>query len=135
VHGLLPDVQLETGSNSLNTRAIRPAVYILVPSGCQCVTQIRTIVGQVNEVPPPPYVLIVSTGKDTTSATLANAVDDGRGSPIGVRDVHGVLAKTYHASATAPTLLFEAGDGTLASPPHVFQSGDHLEGLLAPLHF
>ena len=88
------------------------------------------IVGQVNEVPPPPYVLIVSQGTDTTSATLASAVDDGRGSPIGVRDVDGVLAKTYHASATAPTLLLVAGDGTLASAPHVFHLGDRLESLL-----
>ena len=98
-------------------------------------TQIRQIVDQVNEVPPPPYVLIVSHGNDTTSATLASAVDDGRGSPIGVRDVDGTLAKTYHASTTAPTLLFVAGDGTLSSSPRVFHLGDRIEGLLGDLHF
>jgi hypothetical protein len=135
VHGLLPDVQLATDSNPLNTRAIRPAVYILVPAGCKCVAQIHQIVNQVNEVPPPPYVLIVSHGTDTTSATLAAAVDDGRGSPIGVRDVDGTLAKTYHASTTAPTLLFVAGDGTLTSSPRVFHLGDRIESLLGDLHF
>ncbi len=135
VHGLLPDVQLATATNAIDTRMIRPAVYVLVPAGCTCVAQLHEIIGQVNEVPPPPDVLIVSQGTDTTSATLASALDDGRGSPIGVRDLNGVLAKTYHASTTAPTLLLEAGDGTLASPPHVFHTGDRLEGLLAPLHF
>jgi hypothetical protein len=135
VHGLLPDVQLVSDSNPLNTRAVRPAVYILVPAGCKCVAQIHQIVNQVNEVPPPPYVLIVSRGSDTTSATLASAVDDGRGSPIGVRDVDSTLAKTYHASATAPTLLFVAGDGTLTSAPRVFHTGDRIESLLGDLHF
>ncbi len=135
VHGLLPDVQLAAGSTTIGTRMIRPAVYILVPPGCKCVAQVRAVVEQVDEVPPPPDVLIVSQGKDTTSASLASAVDDGRGSPVGVRDVAGVLAKTYHASATAPTLLLVAGDGTLASPPHVFHTGDRLEGALGVLHF
>ena len=137
VGGLLPDVQLQvTDANPINTRAIRPAVFILVPSGCQCVTQIRDIVGQANEVPPAPYVVIVSTGTDTTSAKLAAAVDDGRGDPTGVRDAKGVLAATYHASSTAPTLLLVEGDGVLASgSPHVFHTGDRLEDSLAPLHF
>jgi hypothetical protein len=135
VHGLLPDVQLVADGSPLGTRTIRPAVYILLPPGCQCLSQIGIIAGQVNEVPPPPDIVIVSSGKDTTSATLANRVADGRGNPIGVRDVSGVLARTYHASATAPTLLFVAGDGTLWWPPHVYHAGDRLEGLLAPLHY
>ncbi len=135
VGGLLPDVQLVTTTNPIDTRMIRPAVYVLVPAGCKCASQLREIISQVNEVPPPPDVLIVSKGTDATSTTLANALDDGRGSPIGVRDLNGVLASTYHASATAPTLLLEAGDGTLSSRPHVFHTGDRLEPLLAPLHF
>ena len=135
VGGLLPDVQLVTSDQTFNTRTIRPAVFILVPAGCKCVDQIREIAGQVNEVPPAPYMVIVSQGKDTTSATLANAVDNGRG-PTGVRDPNGVLAQTYHASTTAPTLLLVKGDGTLApGSPHVFHSGDRLESALALLHY
>jgi hypothetical protein len=135
VGGLLPDLQLVTDASPVNTRAIRPAIFILVPAGCQCVAQIRNIVGQANEVPPPPYIVIVSQGKDTTSVKLATAVDDGRGDPTGVRDVNGVLARTYHASTTAPTLLLVAGDGVLTSAPKVFHMGDRLESALSPLHF
>ncbi|HEX4017846.1 MAG TPA: hypothetical protein VHX15_14020 [Frankiaceae bacterium] len=135
VGGLLPDVQLLTDDQSFNTRTIRPAVFVLVPAGCKCETEIRQILGQVNEVPPAPYMVIVSQGKDTTSAKLADAVDDARG-PTGVRDVNGVLAKTYHASTTAPTLLLVAGDGRLApGSPHVYHSGDRLESALALLHY
>jgi hypothetical protein len=137
VGGLLPDVQLLVDdANPINTRAVRPAVFILVPAGCQCVTQIRSVVGQANEVPPAPYVVIVSAGNDTTSAKLASAVDDGRGDPTGVRDQNGVLARTYHASTTAPTLLLVEGNGVLApGSPHVFHTGDRIEDSLAPLHF
>jgi hypothetical protein len=136
VGGLLPDVQLVTDANPVSTRAIRPAVFILVPAGCKCLAQIRDIVGQVNEVPPAPYMVIVSRGNDTTAMSLANAVEDGRGDPIGARDVNGVLASVYHASTTAPTLLLVQGDGVLAlGSPHVFHTGDRLEGMLAPLHF
>ncbi len=135
VKGLLPDVQLLTDGQPISTRAIRPAVFVLVPAGCKCVAQIRDIVGQANEVPPAPYIVIVSQGKDTTSVTLANAVDDGRGDPTGVRDANGVLARVYDASKTAPTLLLVAGDGTLTTAPKVFHTGDRLEGPLAELHF
>jgi hypothetical protein len=135
VKGLLPDLQLVTAADPVNTRAIRPAVFILVPAGCQCLTQIRDIVGQANEVPPAPYMVIVSQGTDTTSVKLATAVDDGRGDPTGVRDVNGVLARTYHASKTAPTLLFVGGDGVVEWAPKVFHAGDRIEDLLTPLHF
>jgi hypothetical protein len=135
VGGLLPDLQLVTDANPVYTRAIRPAIFILVPAGCKCVDQIRNIVGQANEVPPAPYMVIVSQGTDTTSVSLAAAVDDGRGDPTGVRDVNGVLARTYHASTTAPTLLLVAGDGVLTSAPKVFHIGDRLESALTPLHF
>jgi hypothetical protein len=135
VHGLLPDVQLVAGTSTFGTRTIRPAVYVLIPAKCDCLDQLTTIAGQVDEVPPPPALVIVSQGTDPTSAKLADQLGTGRGDITGVRDVNGVLARTYHASATAPTLLFVVGDGTLYSPPHVFHPSDHLEGLLTPLHF
>jgi hypothetical protein len=135
VGGLLPDVQLATDDSPINTRTIRPAVFVLVPPGCKCVAQIRDIVEQANEVPPAPYIVIVSQGKDSTSRQLAAQTGDGRGDPTGVRDVNGVLARTYHASTTDPTLLLVAGDGVLTAAPHVFHTGDRLEAALAPLHF
>lgn len=135
VHGLLPDIQLVADSNTFSTRSIRPAVYALIPPKCNCAQQLHLIAGQVGEVQPAPGLVIVSRGTDTASAVLANRLGQGLGDITGVRDVNGVLANTYHASATAPTLLFIAGDGTLYWRPYVFHSGDRLEGLLAPLHF
>jgi hypothetical protein len=134
VGGLLPDVQLIADTSQIGTRVIRPAVFILVPSGCQCASLIRQIVGQANEVPPAPYTVLVSQGKDTTAVRLADAKDGGRGLPLGVRDQDGVLARTYHASPTAPTLLLVGADGVLTAPARVFHDGDRLESALDALH-
>ncbi len=134
VGGLLPDVQLIADTSHIGTRVIRPAVFILVPAGCKCDALIRQIVGQANEVPPAPYTVVVSAGNDDTAAKLANSKDGGRGLPLGVRDQDGVLARTYHASSTAPTLLLVAGNGVLTGPPVVFHSGDRLETQLDALH-
>lgn len=135
VGGLLPDVQLVADSNHIGTRVIRPAIFILVPSGCKCAALIRQVVGQANEVPPAPYTVVVSSGKDETAGQLADSRDGGHGQALGVRDEAGVLARTYHASATAPTVLLVAGDGVLTSAPRVFRDGDRLEGTLTALHF
>jgi len=135
VGGLLPDVQLVGDTQRISTRAVRPAVLILVPATCDCAEQVRQIVGQAGEVPPAPYTVIVSAGQDTTAAKLADAREGGHGEALGVRDVNGVLARTYHASATDPTLLFVAGDGVLTASPTVFHVGGRIEGALAPLHF
>jgi hypothetical protein len=134
VGGLIPDVQLIADTSHIGTRVIRPAVFILVPAGCKCDVLIRQIVGQANEVPPAPYTVVVSAGNDDTAVKLANSKDGGRGLPLGVRDQDGVLARTYHASSTAPTLLLVAGNGVLTASPVVFHSGDRLEGLLDALH-
>ncbi len=136
VGGLLPDFELVADSSRIGTRVIRPAVFILIPPKCDCANLIRQVVGQANEVPPAPYTVVVSKGKDTSAAKLADAQDGGHGQALGVRDEHGILASTYHASATAPTLLFVAGDGVvLPGSPYVFHDGDRLENLLQGLHF
>jgi len=133
--GLLPDVELVADTQRLSTRVIRPAVLILLPPKCDCAELVRQVVGQAAEVPPAPYTVVVSAGDDTTASRLADAKDGGHGEALGVRDVKGVLARTYHASATAPTLLFVAGDGVLTASPTVFHDGDRIEGALAQLHF
>ncbi len=86
-------------------------------------------------MPPAPYAVVVSAGKDQTAVELADAKDGGRGLALGVQDPKGVLARTYHASPTAPTLLLVTGDGTLIMAPKVFHSGDRLESALEQLHF
>ncbi len=133
--GLLPDVELVADTQRISTRNVRPAVLILIPAKCDCAGLIRQVVGQAAEVPPAPYTVVVSAGQDTTAAKLADAKDGGHGEALGVRDVNGVLAKTYKASTTAPTLLFVAGDGVLTAGPTVFHDGDRIEGSLTPLHF
>lgn len=135
VGGLLPDVQLVGDTSRIGTRVIRPAIVVLVPAGCGCAELIREVVGQANEVPPAPYTVLVSAGKDATASKLADAKDGGRGLALGVRDEAGVLARTYHVSTTAPTLLLVAGDGVLSAPPRVFHSGDRLEDSLGALYF
>ena len=134
VGGLLPDVSLMSNRGPIGSRVIRPAIYVLVPAGCDCANAIRQIVGQADEVSPGLYTPLVSVGTDHTAAKLAAAKDGGRGIPSAFRDEAGVLARTYHASTTLPTLLLVTGDGTLTTPPRVFHSGDRLESALTALH-
>jgi hypothetical protein len=130
--GLLPDVQLAADNRQIGTRVIRPAVLVLIPAKCDCAALIRQIVGQANEEPPNPYIVLVSAGSDTTAAKLADAKDGGHGVPVPVRDPKGVLARTYKASSTAPTLLFVKADG-VTSAPRTFHDGDRLESALAEI--
>ena len=106
-----------------------------MPAGCKCADSINQIVSQGSEVPPALNAVVVSAGKDQTAVELAEAKDGGRGLALGVQDLNGVLAKTYHASATAPTLLLVTGDGTLIMAPKVFHVGDRLESSLEQLHY
>ncbi len=129
--GLLPDVQLVDGSDQIRTRAVRPAVFVLVPTGCQCASLIYQIVGQVNEVSPSPYTVLVS--QDDSAAALADDKNAGHSLPLGVRDVDGALAQKVHASTIAPTLLLVRRDGVLVSDPRVFHDGVRLETLLEQL--
>ena len=128
--GLLPDVELVSDSNPLEHAGGAPGGLDPGAGGLQVRCRDPQIVTQVNAVPPAALRADRFAGQRHHLTALASAVDDGRGSPVGVRDVDSTLAKTYHASATAPTLLFVAGDGTLASAPRVFHSGDRIEGLL-----
>jgi hypothetical protein len=134
IGGLLPDVELVGASSPIQTRTVRPAVFVLVPAKCDCADLIRQVVGQTNEVPAAPYVLLVSAGTDPTAARLANAKDGGHGQALGVQDLDGILAKTYHPDAKAPTLLLVGGDGRLLSKL-IFHDGDRIESALDPLHF
>lgn len=133
VGGLMPDVQLVSGGREIGTRVIRPAIFVLLPAGCKCNSLISQVVSQANEIQPAPFTILVSTGSDMTAAKLAVASDAGHGDANGVRDVDGVLARTYHASATAPTLVLVAANGVVISSPLAFHDGDRLETALAKL--
>jgi hypothetical protein len=136
VGGLLPaGVELiASGKPRIEARAVRPAVFILVPAGCKCATLIHQVVVQANEVQPAPYTLIISAGTDTTAATLAAAKDGANNQALGVRDPKGILAKTYAKSTSAPTLVLVGGDG-VTQAPRVFHDNDQLKGALKNLHF
>jgi hypothetical protein len=136
VGGLLPpNVELVVDStHTIQARAVRPAVLILVPAGCQCAGLVHQIVSQTVKVQPAPYVVLVSAGTDTTAAKLATAKDAANNDALGVRDPKSVLATTYSASKTAPTLVFVEGNG-VTQAPRVFHTGDQLTESLKTLHF
>jgi hypothetical protein len=140
VGGLLPlNVELLVdGGHTIQARAVRPAVLILVPAGCQCASLIHQIVGQTNAVRPAPDTVIVSAGTDTTAAKLTAAKDGADNQALAVRDPKGILAKTYvrpdSASSTSPTLVLVEGNG-VTQAPRVFHDGDQLKDALKTLHF
>lgn len=131
--GLLPETTLVADNNRLSSRGIRPAIFALMPAHCDCAALVRQIVGQANEQKPSIYVVLVSAGTDTTAAKLADASDAGNRLPIGVNDLKGKLAATYHADRSLPTLLLVRADGVLASKPIVFSDNRRLESDLTPL--
>jgi hypothetical protein len=140
VGGLLPpNVELLVdGGHTIQARAVRPAVLILVPARCQCASLIHQIVAQASAVKPAPDTVIVSAGTDTTAATLAAAKDGANNQALAVRDPKGILAKTYvrpdSASGAAPTLVLVEGNG-VTQAPRLFHDGDQLNDALKTLHF
>ena len=140
VGGLLPSNAELVGDqgHTIAARAVRPAVLVLVPAGCQCNSLIHQIVGQANAAKPAPDTLIVSAGTDTTAAKLTAAKAGADNQALAVRDPEGILMKTYvgsdSASRTAPTLVLVEGDG-VTQAPRVFHDGDQLKEALKTLHF
>lgn len=127
VGGLLPDTQVILDSREVPVRGLRPAVLVLVSPKCDCASLIHQLVAQVDTTP---YLVLVSAGSDTTASKLADAKDAGHRVPVPVRDEAGVLARTYHASPTAPTLLFVKRDG-VTSAVQTFHDGDKIAGPLS----
>ncbi len=133
VGALLPNATLQAEGGVVDVHDLRPSVVVLLPAKCDCAQLVSQIVGQANESPPTIAVALVSSGTDESAFRLADSRNAGAALPIPLRDPAGTLARTYHPSATLPTLLLVRGDGTLAAPPIVFGEGTRLEGDLIQL--
>ncbi|HSP37400.1 MAG TPA: hypothetical protein VLR26_06580 [Frankiaceae bacterium] len=133
VGGLLPDVGLESATGVVPARSLRPAVVMLVPSGCNCPTLVHDLVGQVEEYPGISSALVGSG--DPGVAELAVQRDGGNGRLPALVDRTGALARTYHGGppGSVPTVLVVAADGTLTAPPLAFTADTRLEADLLPL--
>ncbi len=117
--GLLPPTELAMAGRRLNSRELRPAVIVLLPSSCACLPLLENVFRQVNEYGHRMYVV----GSEAMTAELVQTTKEiGNGTSVVAVDLHGTLAATY--AARGVTLLLVHADGVVGSvirdvPPEI----------------
>jgi len=105
---LLPDLKVTVNGLPRPVRDLRPAVLALVPSGCECASQIDHIRRETTSYALPLY-LVGAGGQDDELTTLA--ADAGAVTTEIVLDEAGTLRTTY--AATDLTLVLVHADGVV----------------------
>jgi hypothetical protein len=110
VGGLLPDVPLRGRFGVTQARQLRPAVVMLVRTGCDCVAAIRQVVAETAPLRIATYV--VEAGTSFSFATSLAAQSGGEAG--GFADPEGALAAAYRLRTDAALVLVR-GDGVVHS--------------------
>lgn len=110
VGGLLPDVPLRGRVGVTPARQLRPAIVMLVRTGCDCVAAIRQVVAEAAPLRLATYVVEAGT---SFSFAVSLAVQSG-GEAGGFADPEGALAAAYRLRSDAALVLVRA-DGVVHS--------------------
>lgn len=123
IGGLLPVAQLESHGRPLASRDLpRPALLVLLPSGCRCAPTVQQIADQAVELAV--TLVFVSSGTDESLADQYTTASPDYAIPA--VDPAGTLAAAYRAAGQL-TLVFVRTDGVVTDVVHGFRPGDRLE--------
>lgn len=126
--GLLPAVPLRFVDGPRDTRAVRPAVFVLLPADCGCQAQVRTAVGAAQEFALP--AILVTGPADTARAGTRLAALPGPAT-VAVDDDQR-LATTYAASGV--TMLLVRPDGLVVHVVRDVAVNQRLEPLVQDVY-
>src|SRR5450756_1496601 len=122
--GLLPAVPLRFVDGPRDTRAVRPAVFVLLPADCGCQAQVRTAVGAAQEFALP-AILVTGPADAARAGTLLAALP---GPATVAVDDDQRLATTYAASGV--TMLQVRPDGLVVHGVRDVADNQRLEPLV-----
>lgn len=115
LHGLLPDAELVGPGGQVDSRSatLRPAVFALVPAGCDCRALLDGLAGQAFSERLP-LAVVVAAVSDSKTAAVVHSLD--RGTSALYLDPAGSLASTVVGTALpqdSATIVVVDRDGTI----------------------